>query len=53
MAYVIKSEDPNFCGKGIADVPFINGEGRTDSEWIATIAKELGHEVVQEGKTAK
>ena len=53
MAYVIKSEDPTFCGKGIADVPFINGEGRTDSEWIATIAKELGHEVEQEGKPAK
>jgi hypothetical protein len=53
MAYIIKAEDPNFCGKGIAGVPFKEGEGRTESEWVATIAKELGHEVIQEGKQGK
>jgi len=50
MTYIIKTEDTGFCGKGIAEVPFINGEGKTDSTWIATIAKELGYKVEEEPK---
>lgn len=48
-------KEPMFCGRGAANIPFINGEAKVEDQWLAEwfMSKPDIYEVTKIRKSAK